>query len=190
MKAEEIHIMDIGRILMGEVPGSFLIEVIIRTVFLFLLLLFSMRLMGRRMASTLNRNELAALVALAAAIGVPLQSPDKGLLPAFIIAIIIIAFQQLIARRSVASKGFEKITQSNYSILVANGQLNLHNMKLVGLSRERIYAELRSARIDNLGQVERLYLEASGQFNVLKFETPRQGESIIPEWDQDFYHNS
>jgi uncharacterized membrane protein YcaP (DUF421 family) len=189
MKAEDIHIQDIGRILMGEVPASFLIEVIIRIVFLFLLLLFSMRLMGRRMSATLNRNELAALVALAAAIGVPLQEPARGLIPAVIIAIVVIAIQRVIAIIASRNKKFEMVTQDNFDVLVEDGELNMECMKKTGLSQDRVFAELRAAGIDNLGQVERLYIESSGKLNVLRYADPKPGKSIIPQWDKDFYQH-
>ncbi len=186
MKADEIHIQDIGRILLGEVPPSFLIEVIIRIVFLFLLLLFSMRLMGRRMSATLNRNELAALVALAAAIGVPLQEPARGLIPAVIIALVVIIIQRVTAIIASRNKWFEKVSQDNFDVLVEDGQLNPECMKKTGLSQDRVFAELRSAGINNLGQVERLYIESGGRFNVLRYDKPKQGKSVIPEWDKDF----
>lgn len=59
-------------------------------------------------------------------------------------------------------------------------------MKKTGLSQDRVFAELRSAGINNLGQVERLYIESGGRFNVLRYDKPKQGKSIIPEWDKDF----
>jgi uncharacterized membrane protein YcaP (DUF421 family) len=67
MKPEEINLDDWSRILIGEVPAEFFIEVLIRMTFFYLFLLVSMRLIGKRMNSQLTRNELAALVSLAAA---------------------------------------------------------------------------------------------------------------------------
>ena len=61
MKAEEIRFSDWGRILFGEVPPSFFLEVVIRTILIFLLLIISMRLFGRRMAAQINRIEMVAL---------------------------------------------------------------------------------------------------------------------------------
>ncbi|QJW89539.1 hypothetical protein HNV11_09185 [Spirosoma taeanense] len=75
MKPEEIHLNDWVRILIGEVPGTYFIEIVIRIAFVYLLLSVSMRLMGKRMAAQMNRNELAAQVSLAAAIGMPVWRP-------------------------------------------------------------------------------------------------------------------
>lgn len=183
---EDIQIFDLERLLFGDVHPEFLIEVIIRIFFLYALIIFSMRLMGRRMASSMSRNELAALVALAAAIGIGMQDPTKGIIPAFIIACIIVSTQQLIAKATFKNKKFESLTQGNVSVLIENGCLNLKSMSQVGLSRERVFSQLRSEGIYNLGRVQRMYIEAGGSFTILENENPKYGLSVIPEFDKDF----
>src|SRR4051812_44835391 len=97
MKPEDIHLNDWQRIFLGDVPGGFYPEVVLRIAVIYLILMVSMRLMGKRMASQLSRNEMVAMVSLAAAIGIPLQAPDRGILPAFIIAFVVIIIQQIVA---------------------------------------------------------------------------------------------
>src|SRR6059058_5518901 len=97
MKPEDIKLGDWHRILFGEAPPEFFIELIIRSFFIFLLLIVSMRLLGRRIAAQLSRIEMIALFSLAAAIGVPLQAPDRGLLPAVVISVIVVGIGRLIA---------------------------------------------------------------------------------------------
>lgn len=92
MKSSEAELWDWMRILFGaEVPPVFLVEVLIRIIIIYLLLIGSMRIMGKRMSSMISRNEMIAMISLAAAIGIPIQDPARGLLPAFIIAGIVIA---------------------------------------------------------------------------------------------------
>ena len=71
MKPEEIKFGDWMRTFVGQVPPEFYIELVIRSFLVFLILLVSMRMLGRRMAGQLNRMEMIALFSLAAAIGVP-----------------------------------------------------------------------------------------------------------------------
>jgi uncharacterized membrane protein YcaP (DUF421 family) len=176
--------------LIGDVHPEFLIEVIIRIILLYVLIIFSMRLMGRRMASTMSRNELAALVSLAAAIGIGMQDPTKGILPAFIIAGIIVGTQQLIAKLTFKNKTFESVTQGNFDALVEDGCLKIKSMSRVGLSRERIFSQLRSEGITHLGKMQRMYIEAGGSFTILDYEKPKPGLPIIPEWDQEMIKNN
>ncbi len=187
MKPEEIHLYDLPRILMGEVPPAFLIEAFIRILFLFLLLIIAIRLMGRRMASSLTRNELAALTSLAAAIGVPVLGPDRGLLPALIIALIVIAIQRAMAYGVFKSKKLERAFMDHNNILIADGCLNLPEVRKAGLSQERIFAQLRSSGVDSLGKVQRLYFEPAGRFTLIEAQHPVPGLSTIPNWDQDYF---
>lgn len=186
MKSEDIHLTDWARIFIGEVPGSFYIEVTIRTALVYLILMVSMRLMGKRMASQLGRNEMISMISLSAAIGVPIQSPDRGLLPAVIIAFIVVLTQQLIAKRATQNEKFETLTQGDISVLVEDGWLNLGIMKKTRLTRERVFGQLRKEGICHLGEVKRLYLEANGSFTFIESKDSISGLSILPDWDNDF----
>ena len=186
MKSEDIHFNDWHRIFFGEVPFGFYIEVIIRTAAIYLILMVAMRMMGKKMASQLGRNEMVSMISLAAAIGVPLQSPDRGLLPAVIIAVIVVFTQQFIAKKATQSEKFEALTQDNVGVLVENGVLNLSVMKKTRVTRERVFGQLRYKGICHLGEVKRMYLEANGTFTVVQNTEPVAGLSILPDWDGEF----
>lgn len=190
MKPEDIQITDWLRILLGDVPWSFLIEVIITITCIFLILMFSMRAMGKRMAAQLTRNEMAALVTLAAAIGVPMADPNRGLVPILIIAGVVIGVQRLVSGKAVHSSSFESIVLDDIDIVVKDGSLCLDRMMRTNLTRERLFAELRSKQIGNLGNVERVYMEANGSFTIYRYNEPKPGLSIIPRWDDFFDEQS
>jgi uncharacterized membrane protein YcaP (DUF421 family) len=185
MKEYEIKLTDLQRILQGEVPFHFFIEVILRTAVIYLILMVSMRLMGKRMSSQLSRNEMAAVASLAAAVGVPLMNPDRGLLPAAVIAMVIITLQVLIAKIAAKSKKFESLTQDKYNILIKDGVLNHKAMILTRITRDRVLSQLRSQGISHLGMVKRLYFEAGGTFSLLQQSEPVPGLSSIPDWDRE-----
>src|SRR3954469_297443 len=100
MKVEEIRLSDWLRIFVGNVPGTFYIEIIIRAFLVYLLLMIAMRLLGKRMSTQMSRLDICAMVALASAIGVPMLSPDRGLLPSLIITIVVLSINKLIAKLS------------------------------------------------------------------------------------------
>ena len=183
MKEYEIKINDFLRMLIGEVPLHYYLESLFRLAFIYLILMSAMRLMGRRMSTQLSRNEMAAVVSLAAAIGVPLMSPDRGLLLAVVIAFVIIGFQYLISRIASINKKFESLTQDRYDILIEDGVLNLKVMHRTRVSRDRVFSQLRTKGITHLGMIKRLYFEASGGFSFLKQPGELPGLSIVPSWD-------
>jgi uncharacterized membrane protein YcaP (DUF421 family) len=186
MKPESIHLTDWQRMLIGDVPAEFYIELCIRAAVIYLLLMVSMRLMGKRMSSQLGRNELAAMVSMAAAVGVPLQAPDRGLLPAVIIAIVVVFTERWIASKTYDSQSFEKVSQGNIDVLIKDAVVDFQAVKKVGLSRERLFSQLRVLGIKQIGTVERFYMEANGSFTLIKSKQPKPGLSVIPIWDKDF----
>lgn len=120
---------------------------------------------------------------LAAATGVPIQDPDRGLLPIIIIAVVIIAFQQIVAERASKNNNFEQFSQGDLDVLVCDGRMDLKVMRKTRITRERLLAQLRSEGIRNLGKVKRLYLEANGSFSLIKNTKTQPGLSVIPDWD-------
>src|SRR3954471_17438353 len=118
MKPDEIKLSDWTRIFFGQVPPEFYIELVIRTFFIYALLMVSMRLMGNRMSGQLSRLDLAAMVALASAIGVPILSPSNGILPAFIIAFIVVGISRVIAKLSFKNQHIEEVTQDDIDVLI------------------------------------------------------------------------
>src|SRR3954471_12365738 len=75
MDAQKIRPNDWHRILSGQEPVAFYLEIVLRVAVVYLILMLAMRLLGKRMSSQLSRTELAVVVSLAAAVGVPLLSP-------------------------------------------------------------------------------------------------------------------
>lgn len=186
MEAKQILWYDWQRIFIGEIPPSFFIEVLIRIAFIYLLLIVSIRLMGKRMSAQLSRNETAAVTSLAAAIGMPLQAPERGLLPAVVIAVVVILVGRGMSLLAFKSERFEKLSQGRYGKLVTDAVLDLKTMKRVRVTRERLFATLRGEGVKHLGEVQRLYMEANGSFSLVKAEVPTPGLSILPDWDKEF----
>jgi uncharacterized membrane protein YcaP (DUF421 family) len=183
MQPQDIHINDWLRILVGDVPASYYIELLIRAFAVYLILMVSMRSMGKRMSSQLSRNELAALVSLAATVGIPMMAPDRGILAAVIIAFVLIAIQRMIAKWAFKNEKFESFSQGKVSALISDGVLDMKELNRVGLPHERLFAQLRVREVLQLGTVYRFYLEASGSFTLIQNPNPAPGLSVLPPWD-------
>jgi uncharacterized membrane protein YcaP (DUF421 family) len=187
MKTEEFKLTDLHRIFIGDVPGAFFIEVIIRTIIIYLLLILAIRLMGKRMALQLNVTEMTAMVALAAAIGVPMQAPDRGILPAAVIAVVVVLAERGITRFTLRNQTAETVFHGDMNVLVEDSMINYDCLKYVSMSKSLVLQQLRAQGIDHLGQVKRLYMESSGAFSLVKNEDPTPGLSVIPDGDEDYW---
>lgn len=184
---QDMELWDWTRIFIGETPPIFMIEVLIRIFVIYLLLVVSMRGMGKRLSAMVSRNEMIALVSLAAAVGVPMQDPERGLLAPVIIAVVIIGVQRIISNNTMKSAKFESLVLGSIEALAKDGRLETKNMQETRVTRERLLTEFRMKEVTNLGKVQRAYMEANGSFTVYLFdEEEREGLCILPDWDKDF----
>src|SRR5690606_22034630 len=142
--------------------------------------------MGKRMSSLISRNEMIAMISLAAAIGIPIQDPERGLLPAFIIAGVVIGVQRWGSNKTLHDPEFERTVVGNIGALVKDGRLELVNMRKSRITKERMLTEFRLKEVISLGRVQGAYLEANGAFTIYLHEDhEREGLCILPDWDQE-----
>jgi uncharacterized membrane protein YcaP (DUF421 family) len=186
MKKEEIQAWDWNRILFGQTPAIFLMEVFVRTLFVYLLLLVILRLLGKRMDGQLTLTEMAVMITFGAIVSVPMQLPDKGMLGGVIALFYVLIFQRGLNWLNVKNKTIEDITQGTLSILVKNGLMQLDEMQKAGISKQHLFTALRGKKIYNLGNVKRVYFEACGMINTYLEDVEKPGLPILPSDELDF----
>ncbi|MEH3114213.1 DUF421 domain-containing protein [Pedobacter terrae] len=184
MKKEEIHWGDWHRVLFGNTPAEFLVEVLIRTVIIYLFLLVTLRLMGKRMGGQLTISELAVMLTLGAIVSVPMQIPDKGILQGVLVLFCAFVFQRGITYLSIKKHSIELLTNGKESLLVKNGVIITDQLIKTKISREQMLAILRNNGIYNLGEVQRVYLEACGIFSIFKYKKAKPGLRLTPLSDE------
>ena len=129
---------------------------------------------------------MAAMVSMAAAIGVPVLAYDRGLLPSTIIAVVVVLIARFSANLNHRNVKMEKLTIGDVSIIVEDGIINQKEILMSKLPRERVLADLRSQSVIHLGEVKRLYMESNGDFSLIRNPQPGQGLLAIPENDEEF----
>lgn len=189
MKKEEIHLWDVKRILLGDVPPEFLLEVLIRSVIVYVIAIIVVRGMGKRMNGQHTVIELAVMVMMGAIISLPMQAPDRGILQG-----VLILFFTLFMLRAVNWLGFkygrlERLFQGELVILVKDGVLQKDVQEKTKITNQQVFEVLRSKEIYNLARVKRMYVEASGIFSVYKEEKEKHGLSMYPQIDETIYES-
>ncbi|MDJ1482531.1 DUF421 domain-containing protein [Cytophagaceae bacterium YF14B1] len=184
MKKEDIHLGDWQRILLGDAPAIFLLEVFLRTIFIFLFLLVITRLLGKRMNAQLSLTEMSVMITLGAIVSAPMQDPIRGLLPGVVILLCVLVVLRGLNLLSYKYRKIELLVQGDVRLLVKDGILQLDQIRQEGFEREQIFAHLRSENIIHLGQIARVYLEACGTLSIYKSVSPKPGLSVLPSNDR------
>lgn len=177
--------MDWQRIWFGNAPAEFMIEVFCRTLIIYVILLIVVRALGKRMSGQLTITELAVMLSLGAIVSVPMQLPDRGLLQGVLAFFCAFCFLRGVNYIGVRNEKMEHLLQGKMCVLVKDGVMLVEEMRKSGISQEQLFAQLRKKQISNLGQVERVYLEACGLFSIFVTDKPRPGLSVYPQSDED-----
>ena len=173
------------RILIGNVPLDFMIEVFIRTIIMYLSLLVIMRFLGKRMAGQISVTELSVMLLLGAVVSAPMQLPDRGILQGLWLLIIILVLQRGLSWWGTKSAKAEKITYGEATMLVKDGLIDVQAMLDTRISRPELFKEIRSKNIYQLGKVKRVYMEASGDMSIYEADKEKPGLSVLPASDKD-----
>jgi uncharacterized membrane protein YcaP (DUF421 family) len=182
-----VHLDDIHRILFGNAPAEFMLEVAIRTIITYIALLVIVKWLGKRMSGQLTITELAISIMLGAIIAPPMESPERGIVQGIMILMLVLIFHQTISFWSVRNQKTERLTQGQLSIFVKNGVMQLNEIGAARVSRAQIFEALREQDIFNLGKVKRLYMEPKGTFTVFQYKESRQGLSLLPVGDDEIH---
>lgn len=183
MKPSDIRLDDWQRILVGNVGPLFLLEVFFRTLIVYLFLLTAIRLLGKRMSSQLTIMEMTVMITLGAIVSIPMQTPDRGILQGLMILVLVLLIHRGINYLGFFNARIELVLQGEPTVLVKNGVLQLKEMTEVRITRQELFAELRSKNISQLGSVKRVYLEPAGSFSVIEAKKKSPGLPIYPEAD-------
>jgi uncharacterized membrane protein YcaP (DUF421 family) len=189
MQPEQIQPFELKRLLIGQAPALFLVEVAVRAVVTYLILLVAARAMGKRVAGQMSVLELTIVVTLGAAIGVPLETPERGLLAALVVLAIAVGYQRIVGLATFKSRRAVGVLEGRPATLVRDGAIELDAMKHTPISRERLFALLRNQEVLQLGQIKRAYLEAGGQLSIYRDDEPRAGLCLLPGTDRDAYED-
>lgn len=184
MNKEDIRIDDWHRLLIGDNPWGFTIEVFIRTLIIYSCLVIVMRLLGKRMNAQLTIMDLAVMLTLGAIASVPMQAFNRGILPGIILLICILLLHQGITLIINRKRGIEVLTQGEVALLIKNGVVDTTKLHELRISKDQLFSVLRFKSIQHLGQVKRLYSEADGLFSLYTADDPKPGLSVLPRKEE------
>jgi len=177
------HTFDWNRLLFNELPMEFLFEVIFRSIIMFVVLLITLRLTGKRGVKQLSVFETVIIIALGSAAGDPMFYEDVGIIPAFVVFAVIICLYRFVTWLTGKSQRFERFIEGVAVCLIKDGVFAFESFKKESLAQDEFFTELRTKSIEHLGQVRHAYLEPSGELSVYFYEDEdvKYGLPVRPE---------
>ncbi len=175
--------IDWSAIVLGSEEWSFLPEVALRTLIMFMIIITGLRFMGKRGVKQLSVVELVVIIGLGSAAGDPMFYKEVGIVFSLLVFLIIILLYAGLTYIVGKSKKAEDMLEGKPLCLIQDGVFVLENFKKENLGSDEFFAELRLKGISHLGQVETAIEETSGELSVFYYadENIRPGLSVMPD---------
>jgi uncharacterized membrane protein YcaP (DUF421 family) len=180
------HSFDLYRIFLGDQPLGFFLEIMFRTVVMYLYVLLLLRLLGKRGMGQLSPFEFTIIIALGSAVGDPMFYPEVPLLHCLAVVTLVVAMTRFVTYLSNRWESVEDFLEGQPCCVVEDGVLNLKAIDGERFSREELFMLLREKGVSQLGQVRRAYVEPSGGVSAFRWPDDRAkpGLPTIPPYDE------
>lgn len=167
----------------GEENWEFLLEIALRTIIMYFIILIGLRLLGKRGVRQLSVFELVVIISLGSAAGDPMFYKEVGLVVPVIIFSVIVGAYRLTTFMMAKSEKFDDLVEGKCVYLIEDGEFNTSDFGKEGLAHDEFFAELRQESVCHLGQVETAILETSGSLSIyfLPDDKVKYGLPILPK---------
>lgn len=149
-----------------------MLTVFIRAVLLYIVVIFALRLMGKRQLGELQPTEFVIAILISNIASLPIEDPDVPMVIGAIPIFVLVGFEILISNLSLKSNNFRRFISGNPIVVISDGKIiqkSLHNLRF---SIEDLIESLREQGIFYIEDVNFAIVETTGKISVYqKFES-------------------
>ena len=174
--------IDWTKFFIGEEDWEFLLEISLRTLVMYFIILLGLRLLGKRGVRQLSVFELVVIISLGSAAGDPMFYKEIGLLFPVVVFGIIVAAYRFTTYLMAKNKKFDDLVEGKSVYFIVDGEFSIDGFNKESLAQDEFFSELRQQSVSHLGQVETAILETSGNLSIFYYpdEKVQYGLPILP----------
>lgn len=150
-----------------------MINIMLRGLIVYVTVIVSVRLMGKRQIGELQPSELVTTFLLSEVASMPLQNKDISLFTCIVLIFMIVGLEVIFSVLAVKSELLRKIMQGSSALIIKDGKLLQNKMKDIRYSIDDILEGLRLKDIFDISRVKYAYVETNGSLSVELKETER-----------------
>ena len=146
-----------------------LFSIIFRTIFFYIFITISYRLMGKREVGQLGIIDLIVSILIAELVAISIENINDAMYLTIVPISILVVLEIILAYISLKSKSLRVLLQGKPSLIVSNGVINYHEMIKQRYTLDDLLLALRQKEIKDISQVEYAFLESNGKLSVFKY---------------------
>lgn len=170
--------LDWNKIFIGDLNFSFALEIVLRTLIMFSMVLLILRLSGKKGVRQLSLFEVAIIIALGSAAGDPMFNKESSILASVIVFVAIILLYRTITYFASKSEKFENIIEGEPIYVIENGEFVLGVKKHHTFAKDEFFSEMRQQSIEHVGQIKTAILETTGNISFYYYHDNEVGYGL------------
>lgn len=159
-----------------------MIVVFIRAVILYLLIIFSMRLMGKHQIGELQPSELAVTILISNIATLPVEDMTMPLFTGIIPIITLACLDVIMSWLGIRSKRLRNLTCGKPVVIISNGIIDRKKMEEIRFTSDDLMEALHSKDIFDISEVQFAVVETTGAVSVYQkqeYRTPTNSDLKI-----------
>jgi uncharacterized membrane protein YcaP (DUF421 family) len=181
---QAITVLDWQRMLWGDQPPLFLLEIAVRTAIIYVYTLALLRWLGSRTIGQLSTVEFLLVIALGSAVGDAMFYPDVPLLHALMVITVVVVANKLLDVLIARYKTAERVIDGTAEEAIRDGVFCKGFLRSTSMGPTEMFQQLRERGIEHLGQVAHAYIEADGGIAIYcRKDDTLPGLPIVPPWE-------
>lgn len=160
---------------------------VIRTVILYVLIMGSMRLMGKRQIGELQPSELVVTLLLSDLASVPMQENGLPLLNGVLPIVVLVAMELLLSGIMLKWPTMSRLISGSPVPIIIDGHVDERAMRRLRITVDDLVESLRRQEIFDLGQVQYAIAETNGHISAFCYSqfqaATAQDVGVVPEDD-------
>lgn len=138
-----------------------------RTVILYAIVIFLIRLMGKRQIGELQPSELVITILISEVASLPMQDNSIPILNSVVPLIVLVSFEIIFAALSLKSHKLRTVMQGHPVIVIREGKIDVEALRKLRLSVNDLISALRQKDVFELSEISYAVFETNGKLSVL-----------------------
>lgn len=139
----------------------------VRTIILYSLVIFAVRMMGKRQIGELSPSELVVAIMLSDLAVLPAQDTDYSLLSGVVPIVTLLVIELMLSYLALKSNLFRRMLSGRPTVLIQDGIIQEKQLEKLRFNLDDLLEQLRAAGYPDLSQLDFVMMEANGTLSVI-----------------------
>lgn len=140
---------------------------LIRATVLYIIIIFLIRLMGKRQIGELQPSELVITILISEIASIPMENNSVPIINSVVALFALVAYEILTSAAGLKSNKLRSVIQGHPVIVIRDGKIDMKALKKLRMTVNDLVSALRQKDVFEISQVSYAIFETNGKISVL-----------------------